>query len=78
MAKLEKLEQASQHPDLGPVGDGLITLMDQKLSKLDDRLYDLSSRISASEISPQKVKHEVSKVKEGKTEISGQTIKRNS
>ena len=68
LAKLEKLEQASQHPDLGPVGDGLITLMDQKLSKLDDRLYDLSSRISASEISPQKVKHEVSKVKEGKTE----------
>ena len=38
LAKLEKLEQASNHPDLGPVGDGLISLMDQKLSKLDDRL----------------------------------------
>ncbi|MGY5142612.1 MAG: hypothetical protein ACW9WZ_06165, partial [Nitrosopumilus sp.] len=36
LAKLEKLDQASKHPDLGPVGDGLITLMDQKLSKLDD------------------------------------------
>jgi len=45
LAKLEKLEQASKHPDLGPVGDGLITLMDQKLSKLDDRLYELSSKI---------------------------------
>ena len=44
LAKLEKLEQASKHPDLGPVGDGLISLMDQKLSKLDDRLYDLSSK----------------------------------
>lgn len=68
LAKLEKLEQASQHPDLGPVGDGLITLMDQKLSKLDERLYDLSSRISKSEISTPKIEHEVSKVKEDKLE----------
>lgn len=45
LARLEKLDQASHHPDLGPVGDGLITLMDQKLSKLDDRLYELSSKI---------------------------------
>jgi len=43
LAKLEKLEDASKHPDLGPVGDGLISLMDQKLSNLDDRLYELSS-----------------------------------
>ncbi|MHA7648023.1 hypothetical protein [Nitrosopumilus sp. S4] len=48
LARLEKLEQASKHPDLGPVGDGLITLMDQKLSKLDDRLYELSSKIVSS------------------------------
>ncbi len=61
LAKLEKLEQASHHPDLGPVGDGLITLMDQKLSKLDDRLYELSSKIQTSEIKPktqQKVEEE--------------------
>lgn len=45
LARLEKLDQASRHPDLGPVGDGLITLMDQKLSKLDERLYELSSRM---------------------------------
>lgn len=47
LAKLEKLEDASHHPDLGPIGDGLITLMDQKLSRLDDRLYELSSKIIA-------------------------------
>ena len=46
LAKLEKLEAAKQHPDLGPVGDGLITLMDQKLSQLDNRLYELSSKIT--------------------------------
>ncbi|MGY5146681.1 MAG: hypothetical protein ACW9W4_01595 [Candidatus Nitrosopumilus sp. bin_7KS] len=55
LAKLEKLEQASHHPDLGPVGDGLITLMDQKLSKLDDRLYELSSKMVSSKVEAPKV-----------------------
>ena len=63
LAKLEKLEAASKHPDLGPVGDGLITLMDQKLSKLDDRLYELSSKITTANISvPEIKKEEKSKV----------------
>ncbi len=48
LARLEKLEAAGKHPDLGPVGDGLITLMDQKLSQLDSRLYELSSKIAVS------------------------------
>ena len=58
LAKMEKLEAASKHPDLGPVGDGLITLMDQKLSQLDQRLYELSSKISVAsvEASPSKQK----------------------
>jgi myosin heavy subunit len=56
LAKLEKLEQASHHPDLGPVGDGLITLMDQKLSKLDDRLYELSSKMVSTNVETPKVK----------------------
>ncbi|MHA7733215.1 hypothetical protein [Nitrosopumilus sp. S6] len=56
LAKLEKLEQASKHPDLGPVGDGLITLMDQKLSKLDDRLYELSSKMTTAKVETPKIK----------------------
>ncbi|KER07174.1 hypothetical protein AAA799E16_00129 [Marine Group I thaumarchaeote SCGC AAA799-E16] len=56
LAKLEKLEQASKHPDLGPVGDGLITLMDQKLSKLDNRLYELSSKMATAKVEAPKVK----------------------
>ena len=55
LAKLEKLEQASNHPDLGPVGDGLITLMDQKLSKLDDRLYELSSKMVSNKVEGPKI-----------------------
>ena len=58
LARLEKLEDASHHPDLGPIGDGLITLMDQKLSKLDDRLYELSSKIV--NVSIPEIKKEVS------------------
>jgi len=29
IARIEKLETVSKHPDLGPLGEGLITLMDQ-------------------------------------------------
>ena len=68
LAKLEKLDQASKHPDLGPVGDGLITLMDQKLSKLDDRLYELSSKIVTSKDETESKEKEVKK--ESKQDIS--------
>ena len=64
LAKLEKLEQASNHPDLGPVGDGLISLMDQKLTKLDDRLYELSSKMSNSKIQTPEIKQEKEEVKQ--------------
>ncbi|MDE0526987.1 MAG: hypothetical protein OXI27_10465 [Thaumarchaeota archaeon] len=46
MARLEKMEDAKRHPDLGPVGDGLITLMDQKMSGLDAKIYDISSAVA--------------------------------
>jgi hypothetical protein len=49
ITRIEKLENASKHPDLGPLGDGLITLMDQKLSQLDQRLYELTSKIQVAE-----------------------------
>jgi hypothetical protein len=48
LAKIDKLDAASKHPDLGPLGDGLITLMDQKLSQLDKRLYEIASKINIS------------------------------
>ena len=66
LAKLEKLEQASQHPDLGPIGDGLITLMDQKLSKLDDRLYEISSKMASTKTETPKTKESEVKNQESK------------
>ncbi|HEV2192098.1 MAG TPA: hypothetical protein VGR54_00600 [Nitrosopumilaceae archaeon] len=50
ITRIEKLETASRHPDLGPLGDGLITLMDQKLSHLDQRLNEISSKIAITVI----------------------------
>ena len=50
ITRIEKLEMASKHPDLGPLGDGLITLMDQKLSHLDQRLNEISSKIAFTTI----------------------------
>lgn len=62
LAKLEKLEDASKHPDLGPVGDGLITLMDQKLSKLDDRLFEISSKLATTNVSIPEIKKDKTSV----------------
>jgi len=70
LAKLEKLEQASKHPDLGPVGDGLITLMDQKLSKLDDRLYEISSKMISAKIETPKTKEPEVKKQESEQSTS--------
>ncbi|HEY8109815.1 MAG TPA: hypothetical protein VIG05_02990 [Candidatus Nitrosotenuis sp.] len=65
LAKIEKLEAASKYPDLGPIGDGLITLMDQKLSALDRRLTEISSKISVTNVQiekPVQKKEEIIKV----------------
>ncbi|MDE1815421.1 MAG: hypothetical protein KGI11_02540 [Thaumarchaeota archaeon] len=61
VAKIEKLEIASRYPDLGPVGDSLVTLMDSKLSKLDQRLHEISSKISVSNIQPAQVVQQTAK-----------------
>jgi len=68
LAKIEKLDAASKHPDLGPVGEGLITLMDQKLSQLDNRLYELSSKITVANSQTQEVDEQKPK-EENKKEI---------
>jgi hypothetical protein len=65
LAKIEKLEAASKYPDLGPLGDGLMTLMDQKLSALDKRLADISSKIQVA----QTVQLEKPEIKEEKKQV---------
>ena len=62
LAKIEKLDAASKHPDLGPLGDGLITLMDQRLSQLDKRLYELTSKINISNQQIREIKPKTEKL----------------
>src|SRR5579864_509751 len=54
ITKIEKLEIASKYPDLGPVGDSLISLMDNRLSQLDQRLHEISSKITVNTITQSK------------------------
>ena len=78
LAKIDKLEAASKHPDLGPLGDGLITLMDQKLSQLDKRLYELTSKINVanSQINEPKSKNDeqVRKTRDENKKVESTTI----
>src|SRR5579863_4714402 len=53
--KIEKLELASKYPDLGPVGDSLISLMDNRLSQLDQRLHEISAKITVNTITQTKL-----------------------
>ncbi|TBR10641.1 MAG: hypothetical protein EPO62_03080 [Candidatus Nitrosotenuis sp.] len=72
LAKIEKLEAASKYPDLGPIGDGLITLMDQKLSALDRRLTEISSKISVANVhleKPEAKKVEIEKAETKPVEV---------
>ncbi len=80
LAKIDKLEAASKHPDLGPLGDGLITLMDQKLSQLDKRLYELTSKINVanSQINEPKNEEQIKKSKEGNKKVESVLINKES
>ena len=63
--KIEKLETASKYPDFGPVGDSLISLMDNRLSQLDQRLFEISSKIAVNPIAqPKQVERPVEKIQE--------------
>ncbi len=54
ISKIEKLELASKYPDLGPVGDSLISFMDNRLSQLDQRLHEISTKITVNTITQTK------------------------
>lgn len=75
LAKIEKMEAASNHPDLGPLGDGLITLMDKKLSQLEQRLYELSSKIAVASVQAPEVKDAVKQKEDKKLDRQTETKK---
>ena len=52
-AKIEKLEIAGRYPDLGAVGESIVSMMDSRLSKLDERLHEISSKITTTPVPQQ-------------------------
>lgn len=83
ITKIEKLEAVSKYPDLGSVGDSLISLMDNRLSQLDQRLHEISSKITVNTVAqPKQVERSVeiilespqAKKIEPKTEIQKEKI----
>ncbi len=65
ITKIEKLEAVSKYPDLGPVGDSLISLMDNRLSQLDQRLHEISSKITVNTVvQPKQVERSVETILE--------------
>lgn len=69
IAKIEKLEAASKYPDLGPIGDSLISLMDNKLSQLDKRLHEISTKIVPSTSVPTKQQDTAREISHEKPQI---------
>lgn len=68
IAKIEKLEAVSKYPDWGPVGDSLISLMDNRLSQLDQRLHEISSKITTQPKQVERIEDQPKKI-EPKIEI---------
>ncbi len=56
--KLDRLEQAREHPDFNLVSNSLAALMDKKLSKLDGRLDEISAKMQEAS------KQELPKIKQ--------------
>lgn len=55
-AHMSRLVEASRHPDLGSLGDGLAALMDQKLSGIEDQFGKLYAKLDAEQDREQKPK----------------------
>lgn len=69
LSKIENLEESSRHPDLGSLGDGLLTLMDQKLTQFDKKLHEISTKIEETSQKISRPKEEpVSQKEESKQE----------
>jgi hypothetical protein len=64
IAKIDKLETASKYPDFGPVGDSLISLMDNRLAQLDQRLHEISSKITSTNTPTKQIEKPVELVQE--------------
>ena len=61
---IERLVNASAHPDLGALGDGLSAVLDEKLANLETKFGDLSAKIATQTVSRKESLEPKTKLKE--------------
>ena len=69
VAQIEQLGNSMKHADVNPLDEGMFAAMDQKLSRMDEKLREISSQISPSNKETEKPRRKLSKIlsKKGRT-----------
>ena len=69
VAQIEQLGNSIKHTDVNPLDEGMFAAMDQKLSRMDEKLREISSQISPSNKETEKPRRKLAKIlsKKGRT-----------
>jgi len=62
VAQIEQLGNSMKHADVNPLDEGMFAAMDQKLSRMDEKLREISSRISPSNKETEKPRRKLAKI----------------
>ncbi len=69
VAQIEQLDNSMKHTDVNHLDEGMFAAMDQKLSRMDEKLREISSQISPSNKETEKPRRKLAKIlsKKGRT-----------
>ena len=62
VAQIEQLGNSMKHTDVNPSDEGMFVAMDQKLSMMDEKLQEISSRINPSSKETEKPRRKLAKI----------------
>jgi len=62
VAQIEQLGNSMKHTDVNPSDEGMFAAMDQKLSMMDEKLQEISSRINPSSKEAEKPRQKLAKI----------------
>ena len=69
VAQIEQLGNSMKHADVNPLDEGMFAAMDQKMSRMEEKLREISSQISPSNKETEKPRRKLAKIlsKKGRT-----------
>ena len=69
VAQIEQLGNSMKHTDVNPLDEGMFATMDQKMSRMEEKLREISSQISPSNKETEKPRRKLAKIlsKKGRT-----------